>query len=86
MVVNLQRVRKSWGRLLRILSQEGANPKVSGNFFKAVTQAVLLFGAEMWVLTPRMERALGSFQHMVTQCLTGRQLRRRGTGVGNNHH
>ena len=29
---NLQRVRKIWGRLLRILSQEGADPEVSGHF------------------------------------------------------
>ena len=32
----------------------------------------------MWVITPRMERALDSFQHRVQQRLTGRQLRRRG--------
>ena len=50
---------------------------MSGQFFKAVTQAVLLFGAETWVLTPRMERALGSFQHRVARRLTSRQPRRR---------
>ena len=49
----------------RILSQEGADAKVSGNFFKAMVQAVLLFGEETWVLTPRMERSLDSFQHEV---------------------
>ena len=31
-VVNLWKSRKSWGRLLRILSQEGADPKVLGHF------------------------------------------------------
>ena len=36
-VGNLQRARKSWGRLSRILSREWADPKVSGNVFKAVT-------------------------------------------------
>ena len=64
-VGKLQKTRKSWGRLLRILRREGADPKVSGYFFKAVTQAVLLFGAETWVLTSRMERALSIFQHRV---------------------
>ena len=73
---NLGKARKSWGRLSRILRQEGADPKVSGNFYKAVSQAVLLFGAETWVLTPRMERALDSFQHRVARRLTGRQPRR----------
>ena len=49
-----------------------------GNFYKAVAQAVLLFRVEAWVLTPRIERALHSFQHRVMQQITGRQLRRRG--------
>ena len=33
---NLGKARKSWGRLSRILSWEGADPKVSGIFYKAV--------------------------------------------------
>ena len=36
-VGNRQKARKSWGQLLRILSREGADPKVLGYFFKAVT-------------------------------------------------
>ena len=43
-VGNLGKARKSWGRLSRILSREGADPKVSGIFYKAVEQAVLLPG------------------------------------------
>ena len=77
---NLQNARKSWGRILRILSREGADTKLLGHFFKAVVQAVLLFRAEKWVLTPRMERDLSSFHHRVARWLTGRQLRRRGIG------
>ena len=45
---------KSWGRITKIFSREGADKKVSDNFFKAVVQQVILFGAEMWVLTPRI--------------------------------
>ena len=66
----------SWGRLSQILSQEGADPKLSGFFYKSVSQEVLLFGAETWVLTPRMERDLDSFQHRVARQLTRRQPRR----------
>ena len=51
-----------------------------------VTQAVLLFGAETWVLTPRMERALDSFQNRVARRLTGGQPRIQGMGVGPTHH
>ena len=49
-------------------------------FFKALTQAVLLFREEMWVLTPRMERVLSSFQHRVVRRLTGRHPRGKGGG------
>ena len=55
---NLQKARVTWGRLARILGREGADPKVSCNFYIAVTQQVLLFGAETWVLTVKMEAAL----------------------------
>ena len=63
---NLQKVRKSCGRMSRILSREGEDPKVLGRFVNVVVQAVWLFGAETWVLTPSMERALSSFQHRDT--------------------
>ena len=64
-VGNLGKAINSWGRLSRILSQEGADPKVSGHLYKLVSQAVLLFGADTWVLTPRMEWSLDSFHHRV---------------------
>ena len=47
-----------------------------GKFFKAVVQQVLLFGAETWVLTPIIERALDSFMHGSERRITGRQPRR----------
>ena len=79
-VVNLRKPRKSWGRLSRILSREGEDPQVSGNFYKAVAQAVLLFGAETWVLTQRMEKALERSQSRIASRLTGKQTRRRMDG------
>ena len=39
-----------WRRISRILSREGATPRVSGFFFKDVIQAVLIFGAGTWVV------------------------------------
>ena len=80
-VGNPHKSRNSWGGLSRILSREGADTKVSGRFFKEVTQVVLLFGADTWVPPPRMDRALSSFQHRVARRLTGRQLRRQGGGI-----
>ena len=53
---------------------------MSGIFYKAVAQAMLLYRPEMWVITPRMERALDSFQHRVVQRITRRQPPIRGDG------
>ena len=54
---------------------------MSRTFYAAVTQAVLIFGAETWVLTPRMEKALESFQSRVTRRITGRQSRQKKYGI-----
>ena len=73
---NLAKARKSWKRLQGILRREGTKKRVSGNVFKAVVLQVLLFGAETWVVSPMMERALSSFLHGTARRLTGRQPRR----------
>ena len=73
---NLKKARRSWGRLSRILTREGATARISGMFFKSVIQQILLFGAETWVVTPRMEKALSGFIHGAARRLTGRQARR----------
>ena len=73
---NLTKAQRSWGRLQKILSREGATPRISGSFFKAVVQQVLLFGAETWVVTPKMERALSGFLPWAARRLTGRQAQK----------
>ena len=71
---NIRKAQANWGRLARILGREGADPKVSHIFYTAVTQQVLLFGAESWVLTKRMEfsrKALNGRHLETSQCRTG---------------
>ena len=58
-----------------ILSREGVAPRVSGFFFKAVVQSVMLFGAETWVVSPGISRVLGILQYQVARQLMGRLLR-----------
>ena len=70
---NIRKARADWGRLARILGREGANPKVSRSFYTSVTQQVLLFGEESWVLTNNIESALDAFLGRVARRLTGRQ-------------
>ena len=52
MVRNLVWVKTVWRRMSYILSREGATPWVYVFFFKDMIQAVLLFRAETWVVTP----------------------------------
>ena len=73
---NLAKSRKIWGRLQGILSREGATKRVSGNLFTAVVKQVLLFGAETWVVSLMIERALSAFIHGAARRITGRQLRK----------
>ena len=48
----LTKSRAVWRIMARILIREGARPQVSGFFFKADVQSVLLFGTKTWVFTP----------------------------------
>ena len=79
-VRKLDQAKKVCSRMLRILSREGAAPRLSGFLFKAVIQAVLLFGAEPWVVTPHMGKSLGGFQTKVARRLNGKILRRAADG------
>ena len=60
-VGNIWKARKIWSQLTSILGRYGAIPRVSGMLFKALVQAVLLFGLDTWVRTPCMVRDLGVF-------------------------
>ena len=69
---NIRKARASWGRLASILGREGADLKVTRSFYTAVTQQVLLFGEESWLLTKRIESDLDAFQGRVARRLIGR--------------
>ena len=59
-VVNkFSRARKVWSRMSLILSREGVAPRVSILFFTAVVQALLIFTAETYVVTPLIGKAMG---------------------------
>ena len=80
---NLNRARQKWAMISRILSREGATPRVSGLFYKAVVQSVLLYGSETWVLDKAKLQALSGFHNRVARRLSGRMPRfRPGPGAG----
>ena len=71
LVKNLAWTKTIWSRMLRILIREGAMPRLSGFFFKDVIQALLIFGAENWVVTSHIGKVLGGFQTEVERRMTG---------------
>ena len=73
---NLSWARKVWSRIPGIISREGAAQRVSRFFFKSVVQAVLIFGADTWLVTPRMGKALGGFWNQTARRLKGHLPRR----------
>ena len=70
-ITNTQKARKSWSCLDWILGLEGANTWTLGHVYVTVVQAVLLFGLELWVATPRIKRILGGFYHRVVWQILG---------------
>ena len=72
-VGNRGKARKILGRLSRILSWEGSDPKLSRNFYKALDQELLPLGEETWVFTQRTEKAPDNFQSRVARRLTRKQ-------------
>ena len=68
---NMTRARRQWAMISRVLTREGANPRVSGMFYKAVVQSVLLYGSETWVRTQSMDQMLAGFHHRAARRLAG---------------
>jgi hypothetical protein len=72
---NVKKATATWGRVCKILSKEEANPKAMATVYKAVVQAVLLYGSESWVLSLTMEKKLQSFHRRCARYITGQHIR-----------
>ena len=72
---NLRKARTQWTKLARILVRDGATPRISGLFYKAVVQAVLLYGCETWVISPTMLKMLEGFHHRAARRISGKRPR-----------
>jgi len=64
----LQKARTSWAHVGQVLRAENVPPRVAAKFFKAVVQAVLLYGSETWVL---LTTALASLEGSTSAQPTG---------------
>ena len=75
MNANLQNARNHWAWISWILEQERAEPRIFGTLYKSVVRATVLFGAEAWVMLPRIGNTLGGFHHRVAHRLEGMRPR-----------
>jgi hypothetical protein len=71
----LKRAREKWGRMHSILKTQCASAETRGYFYKAIIQAVLLYGSESWTLSEYTLRKIRSFHSRVARHLTGRHIR-----------
>lgn len=58
-----------------VLAKESAPPKTMAMFYRAVVQAVFLYGSETWVTTSTMMKKLETFHHQAARGLTRRHIR-----------
>ena len=72
---NLKKATTRWAMHKKLLRREGASPRVMGHFYKAIVQAVLLYGAESWVLTPQLITKLRTFHRKAARFITNRHIR-----------
>ena len=71
---NVRKARKKWAMLRRILAAQHLPPKIAAIFYKAVVQAVLLYGSETWALTAEAVGILEAFHHRVARQITGEHI------------
>ena len=72
---NIHRARRRWAHVSKVLCRQGADTKISGYFYKAVCQSVLLYGCETWVVSDKILRSLNGFHHRVARRLSGLPFR-----------
>ena len=78
---NINQAWRVWGRLGKILRREGEGPKVVAMVYREVTQVVLLFGMETWVLSSIMDRTVEGTHIRFLRQITGKRAWRKADGI-----
>jgi len=74
----LCKARGTWARVGQVLQRENASPRVSAKFYKEIVQSVLLYGSEMWVLSPAAMARLEGFHIRAAYRMAKEHVPRRG--------
>jgi Reverse transcriptase (RNA-dependent DNA polymerase) len=72
---NLKHAQATWARVRKLLAQaKKKSPKAAASIYKAVVQAILLYGSETWAVTTQMEQKLEVLHRMCACSITGQQI------------
>ena len=78
---NLDRAQKRWNSIAKILKRESADAVCMAKIYPAVVQAVLLYGADSWVVSDRNMKRLWSFHRRALRYMMGDHMKKDGDGV-----
>ncbi len=78
----LRKARATWARVGQVLRAENVPPHAAAKFYKAVVQAVLLYGSETSVLSTTALASLEGFHIRAAYRMAVRNKPRRGPGHG----
>jgi hypothetical protein len=76
----LQTAQATWACVGQVLWSENASPRGMAKFYKAVVQAMLLYGSETWVLSPTALARLEGFHIRAVYRMAKRNRLHRGPG------
>jgi hypothetical protein len=80
MRLNLRKAQGCWAWILHVLRTEIATARTCGMFYKATVQAVLLYGSEMWNLSPTSVKQLEGFHICAAWQMSGLQPEKKPIG------
>ena len=75
---NIWSARQKWNSIVNILKREGANAACMSQFYMAVVQAVLLYGADLWCISEKNMQSLRSFHRRAIRYMTGDHIWKEG--------
>ena len=78
--INLRKAPWKLGMVEMVLVNRGGTTKAREMMYKAVVQAVLLYGSEIWVVTDEMMAVLEGFHHSIGRRIAGMTEQREDIG------
>ena len=70
---NIKKARQQWGKIVRVLKQEGATVRAFGRFYTAIVQSVLLYGVETWTIMDSMLQILTGFHQRAARSIANKR-------------